>query len=295
MAVALLGASLVLMLPNLIVIGAAKAGTTSLHYYLAQHPDVHMAKQQNIKIKEMSHFWRDDWRERRDWYESHFDVQEPVRGEATPGYSAFAFHPDVPRRIYETIPDVRLIYLVREPIERIMSHWVQLRADGYPTPFAQYMMEYDRPDNRIVCPSRYYTQIQQYLRYFSPDQLCILDQHDLLDQRRETLRRVFRFIGVDEEFESPAFDEERNTRADKHGPRRLTMRLWEPVIHPASRLFPKPVRRRLKGPAERLLNAPVREKPVLEPAMRRRLEEHLRPEVEALREFTGQAFATWTI
>src|SRR5437588_11576552 len=101
------------MLPNLIIIGAAKAGTTSLHYYLDHHPQVHMAKIAGAKDKEMSHFWRDDWQERRAWYESHFDVPEPVRGEASVAYAHFAYHPDVPRRIHETIPDVPLIYMVR--------------------------------------------------------------------------------------------------------------------------------------------------------------------------------------
>lgn len=282
-------------MPNLIIIGAAKAGTTSLHYYLDQHPEVHMARRTDVTVKEMSYFWRDDWYERRDWYGSHFDVPEPVRGEASPAYSAFAYHPDVPRRIHELIPDVRLIYLVRDPIERIVSHWVQLRADGVSKPFAQYMQTYDDAGNRIVCPSRYYTQIREYLRYHSPDQIQVIDQRDLLVERKETLRRVFRFLGVDEEFDSGAFEVEQNTRADKHGPRRLTMQLWDPVIRPVSRLAPAPVRRGLKRRLEPLLNGPVTESPALDRAMRRRLADHLRGEVEGLREFTGQAFATWSL
>jgi hypothetical protein len=283
------------MLPNLIIIGAAKAGTTSLHYYLDQHPDVAMARQPGLKVKEMSYFWRDDWLERKRWYESHFEMPERVRGEASPAYTAFAFHPDVPRRIHELVPDARLIYLVRDPIERVLSHWVQVRADGDRKSFAQYMNEYDRPGNRIVCPSRYGTQIQRYLDYFTMEQLLVIDQRDLLANRRETLRNVFRFIGVDDGFDTPAFAAEQNTRAEKHGPRRITMQLWDPLIHPASRVVPAPVRRRLKAPVERWLNASVTETPSLEPAMRTRLQHHLRPEVERLRELTGQSFATWSL
>lgn len=254
-----------------------------------------MARQPNAPVKEMSYFWRDDWRDRRGWYESHFEVAEPVRGEATPAYSQFSYHPNVPRRISELVPDVRLIYLVRDPVERILSHWVQLRADGDPTPFARYMEQYDRADNRIVCPSRYYTQIKQYLSYFSPDQLCVVDQHDLRANRREALKRVFRFVGVDEGFDSPALSVERNTRSDKYGPRRITMSLWDSPVHSAMGVFPVSVRRRLNRRMERLFNAPIRETPVLDPAMRQRLEDHLRPEMEALREFTGQSFATWLV
>jgi Sulfotransferase domain len=283
------------VLPNLIIIGAAKAGTTSLHYYLDQHPEVHMARRTDVSVKEMSYFWREDWYERRQWYESHFDVSEPVRGEASPAYSAFAYHPDVPRRIHELIPDARLIYLVRDPIERIVSHWVQLRADGVAKSFSTYMKTYDDPSNRIVCPSRYYTQLREYLRYYSPDQIQVIDQRDLLANRAPTLRRVFRFIGADEHFDSEAFAVEQNTRAEKHGPRRLAMQLWNPVIRPVSRLVPQVARRRLKVSLEPVLNGPVRESPVLDPAMRRRLGDHLRGEVEGLREFTGQAFATWSL
>jgi hypothetical protein len=283
------------MLPNTIVIGAAKAGTTSLHYYLDQHPEVHMARPRGSPVKEMSYFWRDDWRERRAWYESHFDVPEPVRGEATPGYSAFAFYRDVPQRIHEVVPNARLIYLVRDPIERIVSHWVQRRADGDRTPFRRYMHEYDEPRNRIVCPSRYHTQMREYLRFFPAEQLCVVDQDDLLRNRRGTLRRVFRFIGVDEEFESAAFAQQLNRREDKRGPRRLTVRFWDPLIYPTRRIFPKPLRRRVRKSLDGVLNGPITETPVLSRDTYRRLEAHLRPEMEALRELTGQGFASWSV
>jgi hypothetical protein len=283
------------MLPNLIVIGAAKCGTTSMHRYLGQHPDVWMAAPEGTHLKSMRFFWSEDWRERREWYEAHFESSCPVRGEATPAYTAYAFHPGVPERMHELIPEAKLIYLVRDPIERILSHWVQRRSDLDSTPFERYMEEYERPDNPIVCPSRYWTQIQQYLPFYDPAQLLIVDQHDLKTRRRETMREVFRFIGVDESFDSPEFDVERNTRADKHGLRTGAMRLWEPVLWPASRAVPRRVRDVVRAPANKLLYGPVRERPQLTPEMSARLREHLAPEVEALREFTGKPFASWSL
>jgi hypothetical protein len=283
------------MLPNLIVIGAAKCGTTSIHKYLDQHPQVFMAEPRDIPLKAMKYFWRDDWRERRGWYESHFETDHPVRGEATPAYTAFAFHPGVPARMHELIPDAKLIYLVRDPIERIVSHWVQRRADEDTTPFERYMRAYEAPDNYIVCPSRYWTQIQQYLPYYDASQMLIVDQHDLRTRRRETMREVFRFIGVDENFESQEFDVERNTRAEKYGPRKFAAKMWKPVIYPASRAVPRPVRDVIRSPAKKVLMGQVRESPVLSEQMRKRLREHLRPEVDGLREFSGKAFPTWSL
>ena len=283
------------MLPNLIIIGAAKCGTTSLHRYLGQHPEVLMAAPEGTDLKSMRFFWDEDWRSRLAWYEAHFDSDLPVRGEATPAYTAYSFHPGVPERMHELIPDAKLIYLVRDPIERILSHWVQRRADEDATPFERYMERYERPDNPIVCPSRYWTQIQQYLPFYDPGQILVVDQHDLRTQRRDTLRRVFRFIGVDESFESPEFDTERNTRADKFGPRGLAARLWEPVIWPVSRAVPKRARDLIRAPARKLLMGPVRDSAVLTPEMRERLRVHLQPETDGLRQFTGQPFASWSL
>jgi hypothetical protein len=283
------------MLPNLIIIGAAKAGTTSLHAYLDLHPQITMAAPADMPEKEMRFFWRDDWRERMAWYESHFDVGSPIRGEATPAYSAYPFHDHVPERMHELVPEAKLIYLVRDPIDRICSHWVQRRADGDPTPFERYMRDVDEPANPIVCPSCYWAQIQRYLPFYDRSQLLVLDQHDLLNRRRETLREVFGFLGVDQEFDSPAFEAERNTRADKFGPRHVTMRLWKPVLWPLSRAVPAAVRDSLRGPARRVLFAPVREAPALTPGAREELEKILRPEVEALREFTGKPFPSWSL
>ena len=145
------------MLPNLITIGAPKAGTSSLHSYLDEHPQMGMSVP-----KELSYFWRDDWRERRAWYEGKFEFpgRDPrVRGESTPFYTDYPFRLHVPERMHELVPDAKLIYVVRDPIERVISHWVQRAGDGDRTPFEQYMAVYDTPGNRIVAPSRYWFQL----------------------------------------------------------------------------------------------------------------------------------------
>ncbi len=283
------------MLPNLIIIGAPKAGTTSLHLYLGAHPDVWMAEPEGSPLNEMRYFWQSDWRERRAWYESHFETALPVRGEATPAYSAYPHRRDVPERIHELVPDARLIYLVRDPIDRVLSHWVQRRADYDRTPFERYMRDYEQPDNPIVCPSRYWTQIQQYLPFFDRTQMLIVDQHDLKERRRETMREVFRFVGVDETFESPVFHEELNAHNAKQAPRGLALAVWKPILWPASRAVPRRVRELIRAPANRMLIGPPPQSPALSPEMRERLVEHFRPEVEELREFTGKPFASWSV
>ena len=280
------------MLPNLIVIGAPKAGTTSLHSYLTQHPQVGMAA-----LKELSYFWREDWREQQAWYEAQFEFpgrELSVRGESTPFYAAYPFRQNVPERMHELVPDVKLIYVVRDPIERLVSHFVQRQGDGGRTTFERFMEEYEQPDNRIVCPSRYWLQIEQFMKVFDRSQLLVVDQHDLKTRRHETLREVFRFIGVDDSFESPSFEVDLNTRAEKLGPSGLGAQVWDRVLRPAGRLAPERVRSLVRKPVHRLLYRPI-ETPVLTAEMRERLGALLGPEVEALRRFTGKQFETWSV
>ena len=245
--------------------------------------------------KELRYFWREDWRGRRGWYESQFEIDAPVRGEATPAYGAYSHRPHVPERMYELVPGAKLLYLVRDPIERMISHWVQRRADGDRTSFERYMAGYDELDNPIVCPSRYWTQVGRYLAFYDAAQLLVIDHHQLKTRRRETLSEVFRFLGVDESFDSPEFELERNIRSEKNAPRWVTTRLWNRLLWPLSRAVPRPVRDAVRGPANRLLFGPVPRPPELAPEMRERLNALLVPEIEALREFTGQAFASWSL
>lgn len=247
--------------------------------------------------KELSYFWRDDWREKQAWYEAQFEFpdREPlVRGESTPFYADYPFRQNVPERMHELVPDTKLIYLVRDPIERVISHWVQRVGDGDRTSFGQYMAVYDRPDNRIVAPSRYWFQLERYLNLFDRSQLLVIDQHDLKVRRSETLREVFRFLDVDDSFESARFEREINTRDEKLAPGRLGEQVWNRVLRPAGRLAPERVRGVVRKPVHRLVYREI-EEPVLTETMRERLRSLLGPEMEALRRFTGKEFDTWSV
>lgn len=246
--------------------------------------------------KEMRFFWRTDWRERIDWYRSHFTpMTTSIRGEATPAYSAHPFHPGVAERIHSVIPEARLIYLVRDPIDRIVAHYVQQRVDGDWRPFEERMRDCELPEHSIVCPSRYATQVERYLAHFPASQLLVVDQHDLKHDRRETLRRIFAFLGVEREFWSAGFAEEHNMRADKHALTPLGRRMLNGWIDPLGRRL-APRRWSAARPAvRRALSRRLDERPVVEDELRERLAVMLAPEVARLRELTGQRFASWSL
>lgn len=207
------------VLPNLLVIGAMKGGTTSLWEYLGRHPSVHMSP-----TKEIHFFDRDDrWARGASWYARHFADAGPehvVVGEATPAYTRFPLHQQVPARAASLLPGARLVYVLRDPIARIRSHYLHHRTLGIePLPFAQAVVEH----STYVDTSRYALQIEQWLEHFPREQLLVITSERLRSSHAETMRRVYAFLGVDDSWVPDATELHRTE--DKYVPRPLVSRL----------------------------------------------------------------------
>ena len=169
------------MLPNLIVIGAMKCGTSSLHYYLSLHPEIFMSER-----KELNFFIdRKNWGRGLDWYEAQFPEPLPVRGESSPGYTKYPTFEGVAERLHSVLPGAKLIYLVRDPIERIVSHYLDSYALRREDGTIEDMLA-DLDDNHYVNCSRYFMQLEQYLRYYPESQILIITSEELEDDRPAT-------------------------------------------------------------------------------------------------------------
>ena len=191
-------------LPTFIVIGAMKGGTTSLFHYLDEHPQVHMSP-----LKEVDFFVEEiNWDRGIDWYARQFDGAGPntkAIGEASTIYTKYPQHRGVPGRIRAHLPDVRLIYVVRDPIERMRSHFQHRALVGSERrPLAEAL----EADPSYIDTSRYGMQLERYLEHFPREQIHILTSEDLRSSRAETLRGVFGFIGVDQSFVPPSIERE---------------------------------------------------------------------------------------
>lgn len=191
-------------MPNFLLIGAMKAGTTSLYHYLRSHPQVFMP---SFKAPE---FFAGKAHTRRgvDWYRHQFagaGAEATAIGEASNVYTKFPHYPGVPERIAEHIPDVKLLYIVRDPVERIRSHYQTRLAEGAEkAPFETAVFE-----NPIYLDySRYWLQIEQYLRCFSEEQLLVMTAEQLRHDRASLLRKVYGFLDVDADFVPPDIDRE---------------------------------------------------------------------------------------
>lgn len=213
-------------LPNFLVIGAMKAGTTSLYHYLQAHPQVYMPP-----VKELAFFAEgSNWRRGLDWYRKQFVSADPnaiAIGEASTLYTKYPRHRGVPQRIAAHIPEARLIYVIRDPIVRIRSHYQHRVTQGSErTPFEEAVFE-----NPIyVDCSRYALQIEQYMGYFPREQLLVITSEDLRDARLATIRKVYEHLGVDTDFV----------------PNILDRRFYKTKERPAHSLIPPWVRKGLK-------------------------------------------------
>lgn len=283
-------------LPTFFVVGAMKAGTTSLFYYLDQHPEIQMSA-----IKEPHFFCRAEdgpYPGRvtdRAAYERLFSDTARVRGEASPTYSLFPRHRDVPQRIAALVPEAKFIYMVRNPIDRVVSHYVHNVAEGgVRRNFTEAVGDLSDRENPYVYPCLYATQLEQYLEVFEAERILVVDQAQLLAHRTATLQEIFGFLEVDLEFYTPAFENEIGAGRDRRRVPlsyvRLARRAYRSRV---SRWLPRQILRAGRGAVERVLVRPVPERPQIADRHRRQIAESCASEVARLREHCGAEFSTW--
>jgi Sulfotransferase domain len=214
------------VLPSFIIIGAQRAGTTSLFDYLCRHPDVAgpTAVNEDIAWSKELHFFDDRFPRGLGWYRGLFPLAfrrrlarvrggDFVAGEATPYY---LFHPAVPERVAGTLPDVRLIALLRDPIERAYSHYQlayrkgreQLSFEDALAAESERLAE-DEPHlhdphyrtrhhrhHSYLARGLYAEQLERWFAHFPREQLLVLQSEDFLARPAETYEEVLAFLGL---------------------------------------------------------------------------------------------------
>ena len=203
-------------LPDFLVAGVPKSGTTALHAALSRHPGLYLSP-----IKEPKFFLTDGppptkggpgdaltYREHvweRDRYEALFDAAPPgaPRGEATPLY---LYDPDAMRRIHRLIPDVKLIVVIRDPVERAHSNWTHLWSAGL-EPVGDFVLACAEEERRIAAGwasfwhytglGRYGAQLDHAFSLFPREQVHVLRYRRLIDDPAGTLNGICGFLGVD--------------------------------------------------------------------------------------------------
>lgn len=189
--------------PNFLIIGAAKAGTSSLYRYLEQHPDVFMSP-----IKETNYFvfqtigdlygreFRFPVRTTEDYRQLFEGVaSERAIGEASPLYLSY---PEVAARIHHSLPDVRVLAILREPAERAVSAYAMRRRKGWEQGEAEDAIT---PSSHYVQNGLYHARLKPYFDLFPKEQIHVMLFDDLQKDPLSTVQTFFRFMDVDPRFE----------------------------------------------------------------------------------------------
>ena len=206
-------------LPDFIIIGAQKSGTTALHNYLSEHPQVLPVARKEV------HFFDINYDKGADWYRRQFidprslngraSVRKMVSGEATPYY---LFHPLAAERIAQTVPDAKLIALLRDPVSRAYSHYQHnLRRENETLSFPDAIQrelemvagEQERLEEGSIAKSRahqgysylsrgqYAEQLERYFALFPSGQILIRSSEEFFSDAGRTVGQILDFLGIE--------------------------------------------------------------------------------------------------
>jgi hypothetical protein len=289
------------------ILGAAKSGTTSLAYYLSQHPQIYLSEPKE------PHFFELEYAQGMAFYWSTYFggwAGEPWVGEASP---VNLLLPYVPARIRKELPEVKLLAILRHPVERAFSAWwmrhslgveklsfedaIAANLDQEAADFSIHTLDEERwrevkhwaqdPPQvkyRWYVEQGYYAeQISRYLDLFPRAQLRTLFFEDLVGDPASLVRAVLSFLGADTAFDLP----------DSRPQMTATPAVGAPLLRVARRLgvhalIPAFLRRWLRRTLRR-----INTKPAMPPALRHQLVEHYSPHNRQLEELTGRDLSCW--
>jgi hypothetical protein len=198
-------------LPDFVIIGAQRAGTTSLHAYLSEHTLISPSRPKEV------HYFDNGYGHGLGWYRAHFaGSRQPggIAGEATPYY---LFHPLTPQRMARDLPSCKLIVLLRNPVDRAVSQYHHARAWGYEELSLEQGIRQEtarlqgeeerlrRDDNyrsfahqhlSYVARGRYALQLERWFEHFDRDQFLILKAEDLFTEPEAVVAESQRFLGL---------------------------------------------------------------------------------------------------
>ncbi|MBC8388145.1 MAG: sulfotransferase [Actinobacteria bacterium] len=204
--------------PNFLIIGAQKAGTTSLYYYLKQHPEIFMLDEKEPRFfalmgSDLDYRGPDDPSAKCEYisFSSYKKLFKKVKGEKAVGECStlYLYSLEAPGNIKKNIPDVKIIAVLRNPIERAYSNYVYAYQNGHETIdlFSKALREEEIRIEEKWGPLWHYKskgfyteQLKRYYELFSPNQILIFLYDDLKEQPVSVCQKIFRFLNVDDTF-----------------------------------------------------------------------------------------------
>ena len=278
-------------LPTFLIIGAPKAGSTSLYHYVGQHPDVFTSA-----VKEPGFFWTyktEGKVETLQEYQKLFKGSETFKavGEGSPTYLS---DENAPSLIKELIPDAKLVAILRDPYERAFSDFVFLRLRGQ-EPEEAFLRAVQADNGRpaehrfnYIGQGLYHRNLARYLALFDRDQMKVVLLDDLQTRPDDVVSEVFSFLEVD-----PSVQVDTTVTLTQSGVPRLRMIHWllsdrNPVKRWLTPLVPERAQRSMR----RVRSANL-EKQTMSPADRRALASHFEADLDQLEKLLDRDLSRW--
>jgi Sulfotransferase family len=301
--------------PNFLVIGAAKSGTTALWHYLRQHPQIYMSPRKHTRFFAFSveePGFRGPGPKSPDSpyafteieaYHGLFDgvTNETAIGEASHSY---LYRSEAPRRIQRYAPGMKLIAMLRHPVDRAYSHYNQMIRDGR-EPLEDFtraleeeearIRDYWWPDFHYVQIGLYHAQLQRYFGLFEHDQIKVYLYEDFNSDPLKVLRDILEFLEVDDTFVPQAAVKYNASGIPKNKTLHSSLHKLRRIRPVAEKLLPKKQYQRLLHVGSSFHNRNLT-KPRLSPEVRRRVfDEYFRGDVLKLQYLLQRGLSTWLV
>jgi hypothetical protein len=269
-------------LPTFIVIGAMKSGTSSLHNYLSMHPEIGMSLKKELDFFKSKIFISNGL----DWYKNQFSDQYPFRGESSPNYTKYHDDSGIAERMHKTLPNIKLIYLVRNPLERIVSHYVHNYSNGGESRALHEVIE-NKVNNKYLETGLYMFQLKQFLKYYERDQILLIKSDDLKTKRAQTLSDIFLFLGARPDYHDIRFEDVFHKSINKTRQRSFVRDLKKIpyLLRIISKITPQKI-------FQRFTKKQV-ETPVLSPHEKESLIKYYEDDINELEHFTKWDLSDW--
>lgn len=287
-------------LPTFICIGAAKCGTTSLWRYLGEHPDV------CVSTPKETDFFLEENEKTEEWYRGCFKQEATAYGEASTKYTKIHGDSGVPKRMHDLLPNLKLLYLVRDPIDRAISEYMHNAALGWETGTKPADLE------EAFCPveeswylktSRYYFQLAPYLEYYSKENILVVQFERFRDHPEDVMEEVFQFIDVNPD---EAHDESNLSQKHHITSRKLKRpKIYKKIVQTRiGSVFRKLIKNNVSRDTIDWIKGKIRDNDLLETIGEKptpskdvllRARGYLHEDVERLRTFTGKEFQNWSV
>ncbi len=251
-------------LPDFVIIGAMKCGTSTLHAQLAAQPQFFMSDP-----KEPNYFSNDDiYAKGEGWYRNLFAQAPPgaIKGESSTHYTKLPTYPKTIERLAALIPNAKFIYVTRDPVERLISHYIHEWTQGVITCGIDEAIE-KHPE--LVAYSRYGYQLQPFVDRFGRDRILLVDFEMMTAKPDAELKRMAAFLGAKGDVQWRDDLDAQNVSAERIRTFPLKSLIIDNPVATALRraLVPRGLRDRVKSTLQ------MRERPVLSDETLRRLKD----------------------